>query len=87
MLRRGPSFDEAEVSSRGSSPGEVNLLVLGPIQRLGPVADHEQRPAEREWWIEKTPSLPSGVPHVERDILGMYQCHHGAFFIKELGID
>jgi hypothetical protein len=79
MPRKGPSFDEAEVSSRGSRPGEANLPVLGPIQLLGSVADRERRPTERGWWIEKTPSLPSAVPHVERDILGMYQRRHGAF--------
>jgi hypothetical protein len=73
MPRRGPSFDEAEVSSTGSRPGEANLPVLGPIQRLGPVANRERRPAERGWWIEKTPGVPSAMPHVD------YQRRHGLF--------
>jgi hypothetical protein len=84
MPRRGPSFNEAEVSSRGSRLGEANLPVLGPIQRLGPVADRERRPTERGWWIEKTPGVPLVVPHVHsRNVSAPSR----GFFVKELDID
>jgi hypothetical protein len=35
---------------------------------------------ERKWQTRKISGLPSAMPHIERNIMGMYQHRHGAFY-------